>query len=311
MATPAHHSGRSHVTRSGKTVQTDEGVFMKTVLLLLLVLAVPCTASALGVSDATTHIYLSEQVKQLTEQLEKAQQQINEAIKANEILTKTYEDSTATYDRAKGVYDDIMQTRRFLYNEYSSLMGQYRKFKGYYDDLKDADAGDLESFKDILDGFYGDSRLQSAEERAAQRDKQYDLIQGALKKSLEDGEQVLAALPEQTEKAAELSKEIGQTASPKDEQALTNRFLSEILTVLQTQLALTTKYHQAMGLMNYTGVNEDSIKARQDALRGLRAKQDELTWRQKEIKKRGLTSGMTMREHFEAAKNRSDNVVKF
>lgn len=284
---------------------------MKTVLLLLLVLALPCTASALGVSDATTHVYLSEQVKQLTEQLEKAQRQIEEAIKANEILTKTYEDSTAAYDRSKGVYEDIMETRRFLYNEYSSLMGQYRKFKGLYEDLKDADAGDLESFEDLLNSFYGDSRLQSPEERAAQRDKQYDLIQGALKKSLEDGEQIIAALPEQTEKAAELSKEIGQTASPKDEQALTNRFLSEILTVLQTQLALTTKYHQAMGLMHYTGVSEDSIKARQDALRNLRAKQAELTWRQKEIAKRGLTSGMTMREHFEAAKRRTDNVVKF
>jgi len=37
----------------------------------------------------------------------------------------------------------------------------------------------------------------------------------------------------------------------------------------------------------------------------------DLNWRQREIKRRGLTSGMTMREHFEAAKNRKDKVVKF
>ncbi|MBI9095264.1 MAG: hypothetical protein JEY71_10310 [Sphaerochaeta sp.] len=287
--------------------KTGRLIFLACSLLLL------CASHALafGVSDATTHIYLSEQVKQLTEQLEKAQQQISEMIKVNDTLTKTYEDSTATYDRAKGVYDDLMKTKRLLYDEYSSIMGQYEKYKGYYDDLKDADASDLEGMKDMLDDFYGDARLQTAEERAAQRDKQYDMIQGALKKSLEDGEQVLASMPEQTEKAAELSKEIGQTASPKDEQALTNRFLFEILTVLQTQLALTTKYHQAMGLMNYTGVNEKSIQARQEYLKHLKARQAELTWKDQEVRNRGLRPGMTMREHFEAGKNRSDKVVKF
>ncbi|MBI9095265.1 MAG: hypothetical protein JEY71_10315 [Sphaerochaeta sp.] len=38
---------------------------------------------------------------------------------------------------------------------------------------------------------------------------------------------------------------------------------------------------------------------------------DGLTWKEKELKKRGLTSGMTMREHLEAAKNRKDKVVKY
>lgn len=38
---------------------------------------------------------------------------------------------------------------------------------------------------------------------------------------------------------------------------------------------------------------------------------DGLNWMQREIKQRGLTSGMTMRDHYEAAKNRKDKVVKF
>jgi len=38
---------------------------------------------------------------------------------------------------------------------------------------------------------------------------------------------------------------------------------------------------------------------------------DGLTWQQREIKRRGLTSGMTMREHFEAARQRKDKVVKY
>lgn len=276
-------------------------------IFLVFSLVICCTPSALamGVSDATTHIYLSEQVQQLTEQLEKAQQQINEMIKTNETLTKTYENSTATYDRAKGVYDDIMTTKKMLFNEYNSVMGQYNKFKGYYDDLKNSDLDDLEDMKDLLDEFYGDPRLETAAARAARRDKQYDMIQSALKKSLEDGEQVLASMGDQAERTAELSKEIGQTASPKDEQALTNRFLCEILAVLQTQLALTTKYHQAMGLLNYTGVSEQSIQERQEYLKLLKQRQAELTWEQKKLESQGLTRGMSIEEIFNASKNQT------
>lgn len=250
-------------------------VLVPTLLLGCIVLfSSESSAGGMAVFDGTAHVYASEQLKQLTEQVESLQSQLDEAIKANETLTKSYEAVTGTYSKVKGVYDDVMKTKAFLNDSYNTVMNQYDHYKGLYDDLSDPDQGDIETVKDLLEGYFGDPRIMTPEQRRKQAAKSYQVQQEALKKAIEDGEDTLATMPERAQKLSDLANKIGKTIDTKDAQALTNSLLLEILGVLQEQLALSLRYQQAMALQNYSGVTEEGIEARAVALKKVLQRKD-------------------------------------
>ncbi|MBC17065.1 MAG: hypothetical protein CL942_08440 [Desulfovibrio sp.] len=263
--------------------------FLITILLILLVLYLPHSVYALGVSDPTSHIYLAEQVSQLTEQLEQMEAQLNEAVKANETLTKSYEAVTSTYTKFNGVYDDIMKTKAFLNDSYNTVLNQYGHYKDLYEELADPDKGDIETIKGLLEGVFSDPRTMSSEERRKQAEQAYQVQQEALKKAIEDGEHTLNTMPERAEKLKELGTKVGKTADTKESQALTNTLLLEILEVLQEQLALTLRFQQAMALQSYSGITEDSIKIRADALKHVVLRKDVIGKELANLRQAGMT----------------------
>ena len=263
---------------------------------LALLLLLPGQARALGVSDATTHIYLSEQVKQLTDQFQLMQAQLDEALKANETLTKSYEAITGTYGRVTGVYDDVMSTKAFLNDSYNTVMGQYEHFMDLYEDISDPNKGDMETIKDLLEGVFKDPRLSTPKEDRKRAEQEYQLLQEALKKAIGDSEDVLASMPDRMAKINELGGKVGKGEDMKESQALTNSILIEILTVLQEQLAMSTRFQQAMGLSHYSGVTEKGIQARAEAMKKILTNQDLIAHETKILETYGVSVDGSLKE---------------
>lgn len=261
---------------------------MKTSLLLILLLVAPCTASALGVSDATTHIYLSEQVSQLTEQLKVMQAQLQEAMNANETLTKSYEAVTGSYDRVTGVYDDVMRTKAFLNDSYNTVMRQFKHYMALYEDLSDPDKGDFETVKDLLEGVFDDPRTSTPEQNRKRAEQEYQVRQAAYKKAIEDSEEILGSMSDRMEKVQTLGGKIGKGKDLKESQALTNSLLLEILIVLQEQLSMSMRFQQAMALSEYSGVTEDSIAARASAIKAVVERKDVLDYELSNFRRAGI-----------------------
>lgn len=219
---------------------------------LMIVLWIPNVAAALGVSDATTHIYLSEQVSQLTEQLKVMQAQLQEAMNANETLTKSYEAVTGSYDRVTGVYDDVMKTKAFLNDSYNTVMRQFKHYMALYEDLSDPDKGDFETVKELLEGVFDDPRTSTPEQNRKRAEQEYQVRQAAYKKAIEDSEDILGSMSDRMEKVQTLGGKIGKGKDLKESQALTNSLLLEILIVLQEQLSMSMRFQQAMALSEYS-----------------------------------------------------------
>ena len=255
---------------------------------LMIVLWIPGVAAALGVSDATTHIYLSEQVSQLTEQLEVMQAQLQEAMNANETLTKSYEAVTGSYERVTGVYDDVMKTKAFLNDSYSTVMRQFKHYMALYEDLSDPDKGDLETVKGLLEGVFGDPRTSTPEEDRKRAEQEYQVRQEAYKKAIEDSEDILGSMGERMEKIEALGGKVGKGKDLKESQALTNSLLLEILIVLQEQLAMSMRFQQAMALSEYSGVTEESIAARATAIKAVVERKDVLDYELSNFRRAGI-----------------------
>ena len=253
---------------------------------LTIVLLIPCLASAFTVSDPTSHIYLSEQIKQLTSQLENMKAQLDEAVKANETLMKSYEAVTGTYDRVTGVYDDILSTKAFLNDSYSTVMAQYEHYKALYEGLSE---GDTETVKELLENVFDDPRTSTPEEDRKRAEQEYHVRQQAYKKAIEDSEELLGSMPERLEKINELGTKIGKGEDMKEAQALTNSLLLEILIVLQEQLAMSMRFQQAMALTEYSGVTAASIEARANAIKAVVERKDVLDYELSNFRKAGVT----------------------
>ncbi|MEZ7197745.1 type IV secretion system protein [Pseudodesulfovibrio karagichevae] len=255
---------------------------------LMIVLWIPNVAAALGVSDATTHIYLSEQVSQLTEQLKVMQAQLQEAMNANETLTKSYEAVTGSYDRVTGVYDDVMKTKAFLNDSYNTVMRQFKHYMALYEDLSDPDKGDFETVKELLEGVFDDPRTSTPEQNRKRAEQEYQVRQAAYKKAIEDSEDILGSMSDRMEKVQTLGGKIGKGKDLKESQALTNSLLLEILIVLQEQLSMSMRFQQAMALSEYSGVTEDSIAARASAIKAVVERKDVLDYELSNFRRAGI-----------------------
>lgn len=267
----------------------EDNQMVKLVYTLMLFLFIAGQAQAMTVSDPTSYTYYAQQIKHLTDQLANMQKQLDEAMKANETLTKSYEAITGTYDRVTGVYDDVMQTKAFLNDSYSTVMRQYEHYKALYEDLLGLDQGDLETVKELLEGVFGDPRTATPEVDRIRAEQEYQVRQQALKKAIEDSEDLLSSMSGRMEKIDILGAKIGKGKDMKESQALTNSILLEILIVLQEQLAMSMRFEQALALTNYSGVTDDSIEARATAIKTVIERKDVLDYELSNFREVGVT----------------------
>ncbi|MBI9109523.1 MAG: hypothetical protein JEZ04_22460 [Spirochaetales bacterium] len=236
--------------------------------LIVICTALPVHASGMGVYDAVANMYNSMELEKVIEQLETSMKQLDLVQKATETAEKAYEKANTNYQRAKGVYDDLMKTKAFYDQTKASWMGRYEKYKGIYDSVTDTD-GLYEEFNDLLDDAFVDPRNIDPMEWKKLVDRQYDMRQLALKDLITSGEEHAKGMDKRMERIQDLAKQVDETTSPKDAADLSNTLLTEILRVLEEMLAQDVKANQTMASLKYDGVSEDSIKARQTALKGL------------------------------------------
>lgn len=261
-------------------------IFCLTILLSLLIHA-PAWAG-MAVSDATQHMYSAKNLEETIRQLETAMEQLEMVKQSTDTLKKTYEEATTQYNRARGFYDEIMRVKQLYDSTQRSIMGRYHKVKKLYE-LASEPGKALEGFKDLLDDGFKDPRNLDPEKWKKVMDKQFDLRQLSLRDLLMSSEEQIEEMQKRFERTQELSKQVDQTVSPKDAQDLTNRLLTEILFILQQQLAMNIQYQQTMATLKYQGVTQESIKERQDHLNSLEQRLKESRWETEELAKYGLS----------------------
>ncbi|MGL1861430.1 MAG: type IV secretion system protein [Pseudodesulfovibrio sp.] len=245
-------------------------MFRKFILTILLVIctALPVHASGMGVFDAVANMYNSMELEQMIAQVEASMEQLEFVEQATATAQKAYDGANMNYKRAKGVYDDLVKTKEFLDQTRASWMGRYEKYKGIYDTVTDTD-GLYEEFNDLLDDAFVDPRNIDPMEWKKLVDRQYDMRQLALKDLIVKGDEHAQGMDKRIEKVQDLAKQVDETVNEKDAADLANRLLTEILLVLQEMLAHDVQANSTMAALSYEGVTEDSIKARQETLKGL------------------------------------------
>lgn len=197
----------------------------------------------------------------------------------------------------------------FLDETYTSILGRYNEVNALYQDLSDSDKA-LDTIKALLDDTFMDPRITDPMELRKLIDRQFDLRQLGWKNIAEKADELIKSMGDRMEKVEELSGQIDEAENIKEAQDLTNRFLAEILLVLQEQLAMSTQYQQAMVTDKYRGVTEDSIKARQTKLKDLEVKRSESRWERKELERLGLNKDMSRMEIYEAVKGMDVKDIK-
>ena len=278
-------------------------------LLILACLASPSWAG-MAVSDTTSHLYLSKNLEEAVQQLETAMKQLELVQQSTDTIKKTYQEATAQYGRAKGLYDEIMRVKKFYDTTKRSMMGRYQKIKKFYELSENDPQKAIEGFVELIDDGFKDPRTTDPEEWKRILDKQFDFRQLALKEVIERGEESIEEMQRRLERVQELANQVDETVNPKDAQDLTNRLLSEILLVLQEQMAMNLQYQQTMAALKYKGVTENSIKKRQERLQALKANRERTRWEDEELESMGVTKTMSRQEIFEAVKSKNRNSIK-
>lgn len=114
--------------------------------------------------------------------------------------------------------------------------------------------------KASLDAFFPDPRTTPAHK--TDLDRKYYARQSAVRDSIVSADGLLKNMPKNFENIDTLSERIDKTQNIKESQDLTNRLLVEMLKTLNQLLTIDARLTQAMGLMNYKGVSEESTEQR-------------------------------------------------
>ena len=268
--------------------------FKLTLCVLAILYASPAVAG-MAVTDALAHIYQSESVTKLTAQLETGLKQLELVQQYTDTIQATYDKAHTNYARAKELYEDLMAVKAFYESTKATWMGRYQDYQSLYKALKGKDAT-IEDFQDLLDSSFLDPRTMDTETWIKTMDRQFDLQQLSLRDLMESNEATLDGMEERVAKAQVLAAQVDQTENPKDAMDLNNRLLLEILSVLQEMMAMDTRYQQTMASLEYKGVTEDSIKARQNRLADLEGRMKQARWETQELAKYGLSKDSTIKE---------------
>lgn len=241
----------------------------KLILAVLLTVATALSAYAGGMAvfDSQGALYDSKQLEQMLKDVELGENQLGVLEEQYDTLKEAYEKAHTNYGRAKGVYDEMMQVKQLYDETKATMMGRFEKLKGVYHS-KDPQKS-FEELSDLLDIAFDDPRNIDSLQLRQLMDQKFDVQQLALKELISSNEETMKGMANRVDKVQDLAKQVDETESEKDALDVNNRLLLEILMCLQEMLAMDAKYQQTMGTLNYAGVSEQSIQARQNKLKEL------------------------------------------
>ena len=267
---------------------------MKKVVVLLLagVLTVPSQARAIGsiVSDPNSYTYYVQQLKEMGKQTQEAIKQVQTLGGIRTTVEDTQRSITGTYNRGMGLITDVERLKKRVGSDPSTLDGNFRKWSGIVGSASSM-AGRAGSTADGAAGLYYDARGvldDNFEDPRVRRktgytrtpnfsaDRQYQIGQSSLKDAVAAAEGTLQALPGRVSTLSDLAAQIDGTKNLKDAADLQNRFLAEILQTLHELVAITARLGEAQALQSYTGVNDDAMTERVEAVK--KAADRDPTW---------------------------------
>lgn len=265
----------------------------KIVALILAVLsAVPSQALAFGdvVTDPNSYGYYVQQIKEMGKQTQEAIKQVQTLGGIRTTVEDTQRAVTGTYNRGMGLINDVERLKKRVGSDPSTLDGNFRKWSGIVgsassiagraEGTADRAAGHYYDAREILDDNFEDPRKRKKSDGARtpnySADRQYQIGQSSLKDAVAAAESTLQALPGRVSTLSDLAAQIDGTKNLKDAADLQNRFLAEILQTLHELVAITARLGEAQALQSYTGVNDDAMTERVEAVK--KAADRDPTW---------------------------------
>lgn len=241
--------------------------------------AVLLPASALAgmpVTDPMSYTYYVQQLKKMGEQVNQAADQVNKLGEINQQIQSMEGQLKGTYNRAVGVLDDLKKAKEQVEGVPGTIAQTGRDFADEAKELKEGKGAGKSVYKDAraaLDALFKDPRKKDGKEGKdaakdkAERDRQYQARQAALRDSIVTADGLLQQMPEAFANIEKLAKQIDTTQNVKDATDLTNRILIEMLKTLTQMLAVDSRLTQAQGLLNYKGVSEETTTQRMETIK--------------------------------------------
>lgn len=242
-------------------------------LILLIITAVffPVNRSwsGMAVMDTPSYGYMVEQLKKAQDQINLAKSQIDKVKGVQTRIEGLQKKITGSYNRAKGLHKKVKAIREKFDDKPEGLIERAKYLKNVGKEAKglkgsfksiEKEGGDryMEARKILDEDFIDPRRVKDRKKKQALTFKRYAVKQRAYKESLIQADEVLGTMPNKFINLEKLSTEIDATDNLKDSQDLSNRFLAEILSVLNQLLQVTGHMSETVAMANYMGVSEDT-----------------------------------------------------
>lgn len=260
------------------------------IALLVVALALPAPSAfafwGIGdvTSDPTSYTYFVEQIAVAQKQLVEAQKQIDTLGGMKTIADKAQRAVVGNYNRGKAIVGDLQRIRRKLEATPTTLQGAAKKWLSLGNSGLEIGEDGFVAVGKILDTTWIDPRdLKNNVERLKKLDQIYQVKQASLRGNIEASDEILRVMPERLKKIEDLAAQIDETDNIKDAQDLTNRFLAEILTVLNEMTGIAAKIGESYALLNYQGGSEATMQQRMQT----QSYEPQEGWAARDLRKKG------------------------
>lgn len=235
----------------------------------------PSCSAGMAVTDSGSYTYYAQQLTKMAEEIKAIQEQ---TVGQFQRLEDIRYQMTGNYGQAQSLLEQLSKIKSLFDEEPSTIEGEGRKWL----DLKDKIEG-FTGTKTALDKIFQDQRARTTE-RYTYLNRQYNMRQAALQKSIQRSDELLKQMPDQMKKIEELYARIDKTQNTKEAQDLTNVILLEILKIQSAHVAVITEYNQASALMSFTGLDENVMRQREKEIFKMSSKVNDLPY----LKYRGV-----------------------
>lgn len=234
----------------------------------------PCSFSFGGmpVTDPTSYTYYIDQINKTTEVINNTSEQIETLGGIRTQVDQMKNAVWGVYNKTMGAIENAERASERLSNQKAPIdetLDIYNTSGAY---KKSSPSEYSDNVKKYLDAFFADPRsikddINSPTVEELNTLKQNER-QAAIRATIINAGQVMTENSKRLENLMELANEIDQTTNIKDSQDLTNRFLYEILQVMNEFLSVYLMATSATSLMNYDGYNEEeAIKLKDDFIK--------------------------------------------
>jgi hypothetical protein len=220
--------------------------------------------SGMPVTDPTSYTYMMDQISKTTELINKTTDQIETLGGIRTQVDQVKQSMHGVYNKTMGAINNAKRAEERLSNATLPIKEtmDINDTSGAYggSDVEDYS----ENVKKYLDTFFADPRTITAEDDGLSLAQLSSIKkterQAALRATIMNAEQVMSDSKTRMQNLEDLANAIDSTENIKDSQDLTNRFLYEILQLMNEFLSVYLISTEATALHNYDGYNEESAK---------------------------------------------------